>query len=146
MARDGVTLSGERLLFKSLDEFDRKIQRNALSKARDAAKEVASDAKQLAPQEEGTLGNAIRVRVVKQRPGQGRGIVGASVIVAERYAGFLEFGTADRYQASGRYTGQIEKGKFDFLRPALYTNGQRVFATFRRSLKAFIGSYRRRST
>lgn len=56
-----------------------------------------------------------------------RHVVGTSVNVGkglftgdEFYGGFMEFGTAERKHKSGKSTGRVPKGRFDFLRRALY--------------------------
>jgi len=42
----------------------------------------------------------------------------------------LEFGTTDRFQKSGQYTGKIVDGKFSFVRPTLFTQTKVATANF----------------
>lgn len=117
-------------LNKRLASLEPKLQKTVLRKAtREVAKFTLQQAKDLAPEETGQLVASLKVRAGRRSRAKGKqNQVGTDVNTAEGvfkgdefYAGFLEFGTVPRYTKSGAYRGQIEKGKFDFLRPALYT-------------------------
>jgi HK97 gp10 family phage protein len=142
MAAVGVSITGVKEIDRALMEFERKAKNKAIrTAAREAARDVQREAVILAPHHTGALERAIRVRGAKKRAGRGRDVIGASIVVGEGffagdtfYAGFLEFGTRERFHQSGKSTGRIEPGVFDFLRQALFTNTQRVLQTFRRAL------------
>lgn len=110
---------------------------------RAAAKHVLELARQFVPVDEGDLEASLTVRAMKGR--RRRGTVGASVLTREGmfrgdefYGGFVEFGTRERFHRSGKSTGAVPAGTFDYLRRALYEGEQKAKQEFITSLREFV--------
>lgn len=126
---------------KKLDGFTNKLQKQALRKAsREVAKFTQQLARELAPEDTGELVASIKVRAAKRSKAKSqKNTVSVNVNTDESlfqgdtfYGGFMEFGTKQRVNKAGQNRGQIERGKFDFLKPALYTHVEkkrRIFIT-----------------
>lgn len=125
-----------------------KLEKAALRKAtREVAKATRDLALQYVPERTGELARAIKVRAKARSKAKGmRHVVGTSVTVGrglfqglQFYGGFMEFGTKERKHKSGKSTGRVPKGRFDFLRRALYsfpTLKQQIYLT---AIRRWIG-------
>lgn len=152
-----VSLTGFDKLDRTLEAMPKKLRDKAVRQAaKDVAKLTLRTAKQLAPHDTGALENSLKVRAAKKGDlakalrtsyRSLRDIVGSTVQTADGmfagdqfYGGFLEFGTQERQNKSGASRGRIEPGKFDFLRPALFTFVARKRRVFVTSIVRFIRS------
>lgn len=152
----GIYITGVKELDKALNGLERKLQSKALRKAtRAIAKQVATDARRIVSEDTGDIAASIKVRSAattyskdgkRKRIASMRGMVGHGVVAGEGlfkgdafYAGFLEFGTKERYtRHSGAYRGRLEQTQHAFLRPALYGNQHLAQQQFRAEISAFI--------
>lgn len=131
-AARGIVTTGHKGIDAALAKFEVNVQKAIFRKAsRPAAKLVLQAASNMAPVRKGELASSLKVQGVKQSRGRkGSAKIGHSVTAGAGFfkgptfsAGFLEFGTDFRYQKkTGKYTGRIASGEWDFLRPALYQN------------------------
>ena len=119
------------------------------------ARKIKTDAWLNSPVKTGAMRNALRVVALRQRKRRlsnwAKRQVGSSISVGEKmfagdqfYAGFIEFGTKDRYTKSGKFTGRVEPERFDFLRPALYANKAYAVLEFGNAIRKAIGDMKNR--
>jgi len=136
--------------FKAMSEG---MQKKALRPAaRVVAKMVLEQAKSEVPEDTGLLLSELRIKA-KPRSRRYPHTVGMTVGFADDlfkgdtfYAGFMEFGTTERYQkkrkTKARYTGKIDTTKFSFLRSSLWSYTERKQAVFRQALISWLNTYR----
>ena len=139
-----VVVTGDKELDKLLHAFEPKLQKSLTRKAtRVAAKIVQEAAIRKVPIASGTLESVLKVRAMRRRKGRNRrGKFGHSVMAQDGffmgdtfYGGFLEFGTKQRKHKSGKSVGEIEPGRWDYLRPALYENKKEIQRLFQVTLR-----------
>lgn len=134
-------------LQSKLDALAPALQKQVLRKAtREVAKFTQQIAIELAPEDTGDLVRSLKVRADKRSRAAGKsGQVATNVNTDEGlfkgdefYAGMMEFGTEPRWTKKGAYRGLIQRGKFDFLRPALYTHVERKRQIFLMAVRRWI--------
>lgn len=140
-----VTITGIIELDKKLSEMkDSLVNQGARKATREVGKMVRDQAKALAPEDTGELVASITVRAAKLK--RRKGSVGVSVgnklghaFKGDAfYGGMMEFGTDEREHRSGKSTGRIEQGKFDYLRHALYTFPNAKQVTFQTAIRQWL--------
>ena len=148
-----MTFTGIAELDKVFLDMPEQLQKKALRPAaRAVAKMVLEQAKAEVPEDTGLLRSEMRIRA-KKRSRRYPHTVGMTVGFADDlfkgdtfYAGFMEFGTTNRYQkkrkTKQRYTGKIDDTRFAFLRPSLWSYPERKQAIFRQALITWLHSYR----
>ena len=141
MAKEGLIVTGDEQLDRTLAALEPKLQKRAIRKAtRAASKQVLATARQRVPSDEGDLERSLKVRALKRS----RNRVGHQVLVSdglfegdEFYGGFVEFGTQQRFhKTTGKSVGRIDPGDFDFLRPSLYENRTTVLQIFNNTMRS----------
>jgi HK97 gp10 family phage protein len=149
----GFVLTGYKELDDMFKAMSEGMQKKALRPAaRTVAKMVLEQAKSEVPEDTGLLRSELRIKA-KKRSRRYPHTVGMTVGFADDlfkgdtfYAGFMEFGTTNRYQkkrkTKQRYTGKIDDTRFAFLRPSLWSYPERKQAIFRQALITWLNSYR----
>lgn len=144
----GIQFFGSRELYQTFRDLPKDMQKKALRKAtRDSAKIVLDEARKLVPEDEGHLKASLRVRVTRftDKTGKTRrvkNVISHGVYTGEGffkgdqyYGGFLEFGTKERFhKTTGKSVGKIDGTAHSYLRPALYSQPDRVLRKVRVSL------------
>lgn len=160
-------VTGINELDQKLAEMETKLRDKYIRKAtRQAAKAVLAHAKRLVPENTGQLAASLKVRSAstgykskegkRKRISKYRGLIGHGVVAGEGvfqgdqfYAGFVEFGTKDRWTKSAlwkdpkqtgkaAFRGRIDSTKWAFLRPALYAEEQNTRAIFQIEMARFV--------
>lgn len=136
----GITISGDKELIRALKALPRLVARRCLRQSmRPAMKIVQAEAKKNAPEDTGLVKKAIKVRAMKRSSK----FIGIDVQLGEGdfkgktfYGSFLEYGTNDRTQKSGKFIGKVEP--HHFMTDAYLDVGDDAKADAIRRLKALI--------
>ena len=144
-------LTGEVEIDTYFAELPDKLEKKALRKAtREVAKLTRTLAVEYAPERTGELVRSIKVRSKERSRAKGmRHVVGTSVTVGKGlfvgdqfYGGFMEFGTAERKHKSGKSTGRVPAGRFDFLRRALWAHPTAKAQIYLATLRQWVAEQR----
>jgi HK97 gp10 family phage protein len=136
-----VTFTGIKEIDDKLKAMNSSMQKKPLRKAtRAVGKLVLEQMRAEVPENEGFLRSQLKLKA-KKRSRKYPETVGITVGFPDDlfmgdtfYAGFLEFGTAQRRTKSGANRGKIPEGRFDFMRPALWSYTERKLAIFRQAI------------
>jgi HK97 gp10 family phage protein len=136
-----MEFTGIRELDKAFSEMNQSLQKKALRPAtRAVAKLTLEQARAEVPEDTGMLASELRIKA-KKRSRRYPQTVGMTVGFADDlfkgdtfYAGFMEFGTAERQHKSGKRVGKIDDTRFTFLRSSLWTFTEQKVAVFRRKI------------
>lgn len=130
MATKEFQITGFKELDDKLDNMTAAMRKKPLRVAvRAVAKLTLRQAKLEAPHDTGALEHSLKVKSAK-RSRRLKNFVLVNVETSDQwatgqgdqfYGHMLEFGTKQRETADGRNRGAIEKNRFSFLRPALYS-------------------------
>ncbi len=155
----GAVVTGVADIDKKLKRLPLKLQKKLTRQAtRKAAKEVVLlHAKTNVPTNTGKLAASLAVRAAKARKGrfghqtETKPGAYAGADEGEQYPGaFLEFGTKERFRkpittirdgaenTTGGSTGRIDKGKFGYLRAALYDHQTQIQQLFIAAMREFL--------
>lgn len=163
MARStGVLVTGDKEIDRILKGMPLKLQKKLSRQAtRKAAKDVVlPNARGKVPQKSGKLAASLTVRASKARKGKfGHQVETKSGAYGgeggEQFPGaFLEFGTKERFhkpykvidasqddgeRETGRKSvGRIDKGKFGYMRTAIYDHQEKINQLYLRAMREFI--------
>ena len=140
----GLDVTGDFALDVKLKAMTGKLQLKLGRKAtRKSIKEIAlPQAKRDAPRDtQGRIARALVIRSLKRsrsRLGHTLGLRKGSFDPGNYWPYALEYGTKERHLKSGKGVGAIPKGKFAFMRKAIYDNRRRIEACFVKAIKEAI--------
>ena len=136
-----MILTGDRQLDKKLRRLEFDVQKKLVKKAtKEAVTEIVlPDVQSEVPRDFGTLADMLKVRATRGRRGKNQ--FGHAVTTKRDgfYGTFVEFGTEDRFHASGRWVGAVSPK--NWMRPALYNNADRLLTHFKASLRKFLKEF-----
>jgi hypothetical protein len=158
----GVLVTGDKEIDRLLKSLPLKLQKKISRQAtRKAAKDIVlPNARGEVPQKSGKLAASLTVRAAKARKGKfGHQVETKSGAYGGEGQGqfpgaFLEFGTKERFhkpykiidldeddgeREKGRKSvGRIEKGKFGYMRTAIYDHQERINQLYFQAMREFI--------
>jgi HK97 gp10 family phage protein len=124
-----INVTGIAEIDAKLDAMPASLRNKALRKGcREVAKITLKEAKARAPKKSGDLARSLVVKATKISRKNRKILVGVSVTTK---AGMFQGTTQRKQKTTGRATGQIDKTRWQFLRPALSSFLERKTEIFR---------------